>query len=164
MKLADGTYKTYYYHRRTNTRLPDDPTSPRFALEYAKCEHPSRKLEGTVDSLIQQYQASAYFLRLKGSTRSEYRRYCDIIGGQCGDNFVDEMTPHLIYEVRNQFAATPRKADMVVAVMRVLFELAVELGLRHDNPAKGVKTLSRSTSYEPWPDDVIEAALERFRS
>lgn len=37
-QLSDGTIKTYYYHPRSGTRLPDDPDSPEFkkALDEAK--------------------------------------------------------------------------------------------------------------------------------
>lgn len=160
-RLSDGTVKLYYYHRATNTRLPDNPDSPQFAMELAKCRHPRKIVEGTMTFLCEQYIDGPYFSNLKKNTRKEYRRYCDIIRQQCGNNFVDGFEPHHIYEIRNKFSDTPRKADMVVAVMRILFDYAKEIGLRSDNPAAGVKSLNRSTSYERWPDDVVESALEK---
>lgn len=160
-RLSDGSVKFYYYHRTTNTRLPDNPDSPQFAMALAKCRHPNRTVEGTMSFLCEQYITGPYFAKLKANTSREYRRYCDIIRRQCGDNFVDEIEPHHVYEIRNKFTDTPRKADMVVAVMRILFDYAKEIGLRRDNPAAGVKSLNRSTSYERWPDDVVDLALAK---
>lgn len=160
-RLSDGTIKLYYYHRATNTRLPDNPDSPQFAMALAKCRHPNNTVEGTMSFLIQRYLESHWFAKKKERTRSEYRRYCDIIHDVCGDTHVDEMTPQLVYEIQDRFADTPRKADMLVAVMRVLFKLGMRLGLRHDNPASGVENINRSESYERWPDDVVDVALEK---
>jgi integrase len=160
-RLSDGSVKLYYYHRATNKRLPDNPDSPQFAMALAKCRHPNNTVEGTMSFLIERYQESHWFTKKKDKTRSEYRRYCDIIRGVCGDNFVDEMTPQLVYEIQDSFAATPRKADMVVAVLRVLFRLGMRLGLRHDNPAAGVESINKSESYERWPDDVVDLALAK---
>lgn len=162
-KLADGTVKIYYYHRATNTRLPDDPTSAKFALEYNKIERPSKAIEGTMGFLIEQYLAGPYFAKLKDNTKTEYRRYCDRIKANGASTFVDEVTTPMVYEMRNEMAATPRAADMMVAVLRILFGVAKELGYRKDNPAEGIRSLRPPTeqvSYEPWPDDVVKAALK----
>lgn len=162
-KLADGTVKIYYYHRSTGQRLPDDPTSAQFALEYNKLQRPSNSIEGTMAFLVEQYLSGPYFAKLKDNTKIEYRRYCDKIRAKGGSTFVDEVTTPMIYEMRNEMAATPRAADMMVAVLRILFRLAMELGYRQDNPAKEVRALRPPTeqqSYEPWPQDVIDAALK----
>lgn len=162
-KLADGAVATYYYHRATNTRLPDNPTSPQFALEYNKVAHPSKTVEGTMGYLIEQYLSGPYFAKLKPNTQTEYRRYCDKIREKGKGTFVDEVTPPMVYAMRNELAATPRAADMTVAVLRILFKYAIELGLRTDNPAKDITSLRPPTSqqsYEPWPNDVVDAALK----
>jgi integrase len=55
---ADGSIATYYYHRGTNTRLPD-PTDPTFTRKLVEAGRPESRWEhGTLGALILEYQRS----------------------------------------------------------------------------------------------------------
>lgn len=74
-KLASGERATYYYHRATGKRLPDDPNSTAFKLAL---EGLNRQVEAdkappavvpTIGSLIRQYQGAPDWKDLAASTR-----------------------------------------------------------------------------------------------
>ncbi len=69
-KLAGGKVATYYYHRATGIRLPDDPTTPAFVAAVAAAEaSTSKKRDGTVSGLIYDFCQSQAWDRLRDSTR-----------------------------------------------------------------------------------------------
>lgn len=55
-------------------------------------------------------------------------------------------------------ADTVRFANYIVQVVRMLFEHAIDLGWRDDNPAKGVSLIkSAAAPREAWPKEMIAA-------
>lgn len=56
---------------------------------------------------------------------------------------------------RNELQATPRKANYMVAVIRRVLSLAVDIELRPDNPASRIKALRMGAGYRAWTDAEI---------
>lgn len=85
-KLATGKVKTYYFHRATMTRLPDDPTKLAFVEAFKACEQaPKTTTRGTtLSDLCDRYQDGFDFKQIKPSTRVEYVRYIGIIKHKFG--------------------------------------------------------------------------------
>lgn len=76
-----GVVRTYYYHRATGVRLPDNPLSPEFDAHLRQLKgapaRPTRLVpaERTLGHLIRNYKASDGYLKLRSTTRSEYDRH-----------------------------------------------------------------------------------------
>ncbi|KAA5603785.1 tyrosine-type recombinase/integrase [Roseospira marina] len=163
-RLADGTVRTYYYHRHTRLRLPDDPTSPEFAqalkdLAPAK-DSPEGVAPGSFAALVEAYLGSPEFRSLAPKTQRDYRRYLDVIRESWGRNPVRKVTREHVLALRDHYASRPRTANYVVSVLRVLLSYAVDrpslYGLT-GNPAARPKRLKTNGGHRPWEESEIAA-------
>ncbi len=164
VKRYKGRGKTFWYHRRTGERLPDDEVA-----RTARVLDINRSLdEGWADEtvprslrdLISQYRASPDFLELAPSTRRGYMTYLDMLARAYPTTPAASIDRACLYEIRDALADTPRAANLTLSLMSILLRFAVDRGWRADNPAVRVKKLRGGKSYEPWP----ETAIERFRA
>jgi len=74
-RLANGTIRTYFYHRATGLRLPGEPGSAEFIASYSDAEKTMRnRLAGIFNGLIRDFTLSAEFGQLAPSTQGDYRR------------------------------------------------------------------------------------------
>ena len=155
--------KTYWYHRITRERLPDDAQA-----RVARVLEINRTLEGRRDDavpgslldLISQYRARPEFTGLATSTQSGYLTYLDMLARAYPAKAVEDIDRAWLYELRDAMSMTPRAANLTLALVSILMAFAVDHGWRANNPAIGVKKLRGGKSYESWPD----VALERFRA
>ncbi len=157
--------KTYWYHRLTGERLPDDENERlRRVLEInMETEAPSRRVKvGSVEALANVYRASGAFKQLADSTQHNYatrlRQICDL----WGDFPIASIQRKHVIAMQDRHADTPATADRLVMVLRVLLAFAMDREYRADNPAKGVKKLRRPRDVEghtPWPDWATDKFL-----
>lgn len=176
-RLADGTRRIYYYHRASGVRLPDDPRSPEFSAAYAKLNaapaaRPDEPGAGTFAALIAKYKASPDFLQLADETRKAYARHLATIAdgdrGRGGDFsgwgglMVRDLQRENVLELRDAFAKTPRTANYIIQVLRLLLNFAVDRGWRKDNPAQRPKKLKTGDGHRPWEESEIEAFRKRW--
>ena len=151
--------RRYFYHRKTGERLPDDPVlrAARVAeLNIDLARRPPAITPGTFDELIARYKASPSFHRLKPRTQIGYGACLDLIRKAWGDKPVARLEARHVEQLQMKLAGTPRKADYVVTVLRLLLAYAVKHGYRQDNPALRPGRVNRTTSYKPWPDEALE--------
>ena len=74
-RLADGTVRTYHYHRATGAALSGKPGSPEFLRDYGAAEQTLLdRHSGTFNGLVRDYTLSPEFGKLRDSTQREYRR------------------------------------------------------------------------------------------
>jgi integrase len=75
-RLADGSVKTYYYHRATDRRLIGKPNSPEFIAAYSDAEKSlDIRVKDTFVGLVREFTLSIEFQQtLAQSTQTEYRR------------------------------------------------------------------------------------------
>ena len=155
--------KIYWYHRLTKERLPEDEDA-----RAARVLHINATLDGwrndtipgSIGDVICQYKASPDFTRLAPSTRKGYMTYLDLLERSFATDPITDINTAWLYKVRDSMADAPRAADLVLALLSILLNFAVQRGFRDDNPARHVKRLRGGKSYEPWPD----VAIERFRA
>ena len=165
--------RTYYYHRPTGTRLPDDPTSVEFAERLAelntglgKSDGPAR---GSLDALIAHYKASPDFLGCAPKTRKDYRRYLDFLGEKFGDISVVNLDREFVIALRDELADKPRTANYVVSILRLLFSYAEDrprefmLPRGWGNPARRPKRLKTGDGHRPWEEFEIEAFRRKWK-
>ena len=143
-------------------RLPsaDSPDFPA-ALARAKAgttvERP-QVAPGSIAALAHIFRAQIGKRKLAASTRANYLVYVGRIEADHGHRSVKGMRPAHVYRIRDAMEETPGVAYNYLAVLRQMMEFACERDWRGDNPAARVPALPLG-EHEPWPVDVIEAAL-----
>ena len=114
-RLADGSFKTYYWAWKGGPALRGEPGTPEFIASYN--EAVAQKVvppRGTLLSLLQQYQASEDFRLLADSTRRSYIPLIGRIEKTFGDfplsALTDRRTRGVFMAWRDQIASQRRAA------------------------------------------------------
>lgn len=162
--------KGLYFQRRgwPTVRLSSEAGTPEFALEYATilngAKMKPREEKRTFNALISSYIESPRYTGLAPRTARDYEKVLDWARGAIGPLPVAAMQRKDVIRARDTNADTIRFANYIVQVVRILFEHAIDLGWRDDNPAKGV-SLFKSTAAprEAWPHEMITAYRERAK-
>ncbi|WP_438852618.1 tyrosine-type recombinase/integrase [Brevundimonas nasdae] len=120
-----------------------------------------------ISGLVARFKAAPDgYQKLADSTKKEWARWLDIINTRFGALPVVALkakgTRRLIIDWRNQFAATPRKADYGVQVLRRVLAWAKDNELAEANPAEGIPNLyDVDRSAEIVEPDEFAAILDR---
>lgn len=160
----------YWRFRRGDLRaaLPGKPGDPAFHRRYGELValsegRPSKPDETTLAWLIGEYRASAEFKALRSPTQIDYGRTLDLLKA---DPLAEEpyklVTGPMVKLVRDEHAATPRKAHKIKQTVSRLYTWAQEAGhVPHGhNPAAGFKRLKvRQKSIAPWSEEEIALFL-----
>ncbi|MCR9214792.1 MAG: tyrosine-type recombinase/integrase [Proteobacteria bacterium] len=157
--------KKYTYYRRGGALIPiaGEFMSYEFLCSYndihATFEDPGKapNKKGTWGKMIEDYKDSPDFKKLAASTKSDYRSYLSILETTYGDLPVALLTIPEVYELRDTFQDTPRKADYLISVLKALLKFGKKRGYRKDNPAEGVEDINVPTPHRPWEDYEIIA-------
>lgn len=142
-------------------RLPDvdDPT---FSTEVMRLRNEKTRdapTEGTFAALVAAYRASSDFNAIKSEkTKTNYRRYLDMIVRDHGHRNVKGVRPFHVRAMRDKMQDTPGTANNWLNVMKTLMKFAALNDWRADNPATDV-TMLPIGEWEPWPADVLAKAL-----
>ncbi|MTI10506.1 tyrosine-type recombinase/integrase [Curvivirga aplysinae] len=112
--------------------------------------------------LIEQYLGSPEFKEKRPSTQKDYRASCDILKKTKAKNKpFASMSRADVIKLRNHFSDSPSKANKIVRMLSVLGEMAIDLGLRADNPAKGVSSLkAKGGGNRAWTEGEMKAFVE----
>lgn len=80
-RVMCGRRITYFYHRRTGARLPDDPSSAEFLQAVERLNRPPKPAlpDRSFMHLFQRYKASTAYTDLAASTRKEYDQHIKYI-------------------------------------------------------------------------------------
>ena len=152
-----------------HTALPGQPGDAAFHDKYSELlrlvdAKPEKPTEGSLSALIDKYKASAEFAALRPRTRDDYEQTLDLIkADDLGKESYRLITQAMVKAVRDDYAATPRKAHKIKQMVSRLYSWAGEESLVRNghNPAAGFKRLKvRQKTITPWSD--YEIAL--FRS
>ena len=154
--------RTYYYHRRTGERLPDDlPTRVARAVtinEGIRTPDCSGPPEDSVEAVVRDYLASPEFADLSEASQRAYERRLADLRRALGECQIASITRRHVLRMRDAMKGTPATANMMVKVTRVLMGYALDRELRPDNPARGVKALKAGPGHRTW----TQADIERF--
>ncbi len=164
-KLAGGASTTYYYAWRGGPRINVNPAKKRaFAAEFFRLtrSRDEAKASGRLSELVRSYVKSPAFTGLKDSTRKGYQDAIDLIEAEYYDLDLAAISEpgarRLFIEWRDQFADTPRKADMLLTVLARMFSFALDLEMIERNPLEKVGKLSDGTRRDTiWTDAQIAA-------
>jgi integrase len=148
--------------------LPGKPGDPEFHKRYGELVALSEGAavkpdEQTLAWLIEEYRSSAEFKALRGPTQLDYGRTLDLLKA---DDLAGEpyrlISGPMVKMVRDEHAATPRKAHKIKQVISRLYSWAQEAGHvpQGYNPAASFKRLKvRQKSIVAWPEEEIALFL-----
>lgn len=167
-----GRVRCYYRRKGFPTvPLPGVPGSAEFMAAYADthaaCTSPAdaaraagmaRVQPRSINALIIEYYRSAGFLALKPTSQRPYRRILDRFRAAHGDKGVASVQSHHLNAILHGMAATPHAAVNLRKRLRKVFQLAVRLGWRADNPVRETELDPVKTrGHIPWSEADIEA-------
>ena len=162
VKRVHAKGHTYWYHRITRERLPDDRED-----RAARVLEINRTLKGTARRIAlgsladvnAQYRKSPDFTRLGDRSRHEYLIYLGILSETWGSQPIASIERKHILALRDKYAETPGKANKIITVLRIVLAFAMDRDYRRDNPARDIKKLKMGPGHSPWPDEAIDAFL-----
>lgn len=163
-RLADRTIKTFYYHRSTGKRLPDDPTTLAFREAYDEAERVTPRDLGTIGGLIREYLNSPKFHKKRESTQREYKRMLTNVEARFGTMPLGALaSPKVIgkfIDYQEEVGLErPREADNRLTVFSAVLSYAKSKGRIARNPLEGFERL-----YDANRSDIIwtEGAISTF--
>jgi len=163
-KLANGSSVTYYYAWRGGPRINAAPGSRAFGIEFHRLTRSREDApgKGNVAELIRGYLKSQAYRKLRPSTQKSY----DWAISKIEDEFFDlpiralgeKGARKFLLEWRDSMAATPRAADMVMAVLSKIIAFAVDNEDIPKHPLEKVEKLASSSRKDNiWSDAQIAA-------
>jgi integrase len=168
--FRDRHGKVRFYFRRPGGKrvpLPGPMGSPEFLEAYqlaAAGMQPAkgrrRTVPGTFDALAVSY-LSTDWLKLKPSTRGEYRRAIDRLMREIGPRPVAGMQRGHVKKLLAKFADKPGTAHTMRKMLRVLIAFAIDDGQRGDDPTVKIGTVPLG-EHHTWTDEEIAAFEERW--
>ncbi|MCK6444103.1 tyrosine-type recombinase/integrase [Elstera cyanobacteriorum] len=160
--------KTYHYYRRPGAPndgepIPGDPNSPEFLATLAAYNaradgQPEKPHESTVAGLFAAFRLSPEFSRLRDKTRYDYDRILTRAEGFWGDLPHASITTKIAYALRDKLQKTPRQANLMLDVLRRVWQWGARRELVQDNPFARPERLPTKPRSDYWtPED--EAAF-----
>jgi len=150
-RLANGTIRTYFYHRATGLRLGGEPGSAEFIASYSDAEKTMRnRLAGIFSGLIRDFTLSAEFGQLAPSTQGDYRRLLRYAEKEFGNLPVAALNDRRVrldfLAWRDRVAKTsgPRGADYRLSAVSSMLTWAEDRGILLANHLKAFRRLYHS--------------------
>lgn len=169
--LADGTVRTYHYHRATGTKLEGEPGTPEFVASFQAAARSSAlaRSAGTVEWLIRQYKESRSWTNLAPSTREigEYDlKACEEKWGATPLKIVENprSRPGFLKWHDKMADTHPKAADAKLGRLARVFAWGVDRGHIKHNPIASFERAYRSNRSELiWLPEHV-AAFEAVAS
>lgn len=166
VKKVRSKGRTYYYHRRSMTRLPGQPGSPAFVQALSSLNSSStRSATNTLGSLVTSYRASPEFASLAPATRQKYGSALDALKPLAGYPLA-AFTADFFYAWRDKKASEHSRsfANFGVLMFRILFAWGKKRGLCKTNPAVDVDLIRKPrgapVKNRPWRPAELQAVLD----
>ncbi|MEC9268533.1 MAG: tyrosine-type recombinase/integrase [Pseudomonadota bacterium] len=157
---ARGKLFTYYRRDGKRIRIKGEPDTAEWKAEYHKIhdtwgQDPKAVLYGSIGWLIDTYRVSPRWHRLKPATQASYSRYLSEMIDRYNRMDWRTVDRPLLIEVQEKFQDSPKRADYYISLFSILGEVAIDKGIRTDNPAKGIKKLGPSKEWRAWEADEL---------
>lgn len=140
VKLADGSFKTYWYAWKNGPRLPNEYGSPEFVAAYVAATTAKKSIDAeTLQSLLDKYQASTDFTLLAPRTRNDYAKIVMQIEATFSSfplaATADKRSRGVFLEWRDKLAQKSlRHADYAFSVLARAMSWGVNRGIIQHNP------------------------------
>ena len=172
--FRDRHGKTRYRFRKTGFKtvyLPGSIGSEEFWHAYLKAKNAatieiaeSRAAPGTFDDLITRFYRSGFWSGIRSdTTRNVYRGQIERFRAKYGSRRVNGMTAVMVSNLMALMSETPAAASNLKKRLSQLFDFAILLGWRKDNPTKPIKApAQREGGYHTWTEPEIAAYEARW--
>lgn len=164
----------YYYFdtgkdvrgKRVYARLPDKKDKMAWGHAYAGHLGARTKREGLaslpkLSDVAKLYENSPKFAERSDGTQRTYSFYiAKLLDEFDTDPPIDVIERKDIYAVMDKMADRPQAANMMLLVSRNIFAFALKRDMITVNPTAGVEMYAGKREYEPWPQDLLDAALK----
>lgn len=137
--------------------------------QYKAQEASFNRKADTIDALIEAYEASPKYVKLRDQTKRDYRLWLTRISQRFGETpvgaFTDWRMRGDVIDWRNQWATQPRSADKATVMIVTLLNWASENGKLERHFCHGIELLhSTDKSEQIWEDRHWKAveAVEEF--
>lgn len=166
VKLADGSYKTYYYAWKGGPRITGKPGSAQFIDEYNQAVRQKNQRTGAyVGALVSKYKATA-FQKCKPATQRGYRPILKEIEGLFGTMPLPvtdkdfKQCRRVFLDWRDTKADRPRTADLAWSVLKLVMEFGVDRSIISRNPCqRGGRLWTPERKGNVWTDDLLSVLL-----
>ena len=112
---------------------------------------------GTFDALARSYLRSAAFAGLSPATQRARRHLVEQFIDRFGTLPVAKMERTHVKQIMDGYASTPGTARNVLTMIRVLVALAIDDGIRNDDPTVGIKRPKLSKDgWHAWTEAEVE--------
>ena len=121
-------------------------------------DSPDTSLPGSVNALIDLYKGSKKWLKLADKTQKDYGYNLEIIKQWAGDMPLSAVTSKSVQVLYDTIASTkPRKAHLLVAVIRLLFSFAEQQRLipQGSNPASKIDMEYKAAKGKLWTPQAV---------
>jgi integrase len=159
-RLADGSFKTYYWAWKGGPPLRGEPGTPEFVQSYNEAiATKAATPQGKLLSVLQSYQVSGEFNGLAARTRVDYIGRIKVIEAEFADfptsALTDRRTRGIFMAWRDRLAAKSRRqADYAWQVLARILSWAHNRGLVLANPcARGGRLYRGSRADKIWTAD-----------
>ena len=153
-KLHDGSVWYYYYDRKTGAKV---------GQERADVAAESAAKPGSFAALIDAYKATARFKSRKPRTQETYSGALTYLRRMMGNYQVSAITAGMVQMAKEDLQATPSKANQVLALLSILFKMAIKLGQITSNPAASPGRLPQPKRTEIWSREEEDRNVAAFR-
>jgi integrase len=130
------------------------------ALREARDSRGNVAQEMTVAGLSRLYERSPKFASLADKTRESYSLYLGQIRDKLGDAPAGDLRSSDVAFIRDGMADRTGAANQFVATLGALYKWGRSRGHVSNEPTKDVERFDPQGEHEPWPDWLIEEALE----
>ncbi|MET7241968.1 tyrosine-type recombinase/integrase [Methylobacterium sp. EM32] len=122
-----------------------------------------RSAPGSISALIALYYTTPAFRTLAASTQVTYRGILERFRKAHGDKRIATLKREHVRHIIRSMQETPSAANNLLDRIRGLMQLAIEEGLREDDPSLGVKKISTKTDgFYTWSETDIAQFEAQF--
>lgn len=169
-KDRHGVTRRYVRVRgRRGVKLPGLPGSPEFMDAYrAALNNPlpairSRHTDGSLGALVERFYRSTEFANVKASSQRLYRIALEGVAVKDGHRMAHDLPADKARKIIEEIGETrPGMANLTRSVLQLVFELAISLRIRADNPFAAVPVYKLGT-HHTWTDAELEQFETRWR-
>lgn len=165
--FTDNRGKQRVRLRRTGWQtvyISAEPGTPEFTEAYRNWEKfgqvqigAKRVIQGSFDDLISRFYRSDVWADIKPVTQYTYRGELERFRKVYGDRSAATMSALHVRNLLSKMRETPSAANNLKKRLSQIFDLAIQLGWRTDNPVRAVRSLRvKSGGYATWQEEQIE--------
>lgn len=144
--------------------ISETPGTPEFTEAYHRWEKAGQiavgetKLKpGSFDELIARFYRSQVWADIKPITQYTYRGELERFRAKYGERSAITMTARHVSNLMLAMIETPSAANNLKKRLSQLFDFAIHLGWRKDNPAKSVRSVRvKEGGFATWQEEQIE--------